>query len=213
VGVPYFATKGQRVIKILTDANGKVTTTHYHFNQQGLLIAETRDNGQPLVEYIYLNKQRVASLRYQGTEHSLDFVHNDHLGSPMLQTNGEAEIIWRNQALPFGQEYQASITEQGFGFPGQYQDVESGYSYNYFRDYDASLGRYIQSDPIGLVGGLNTYGYVTGNPVIAVDFWGVDVTYVGKGFIGGGGRLWLCRCTITLASTNTAIYLRHVLYF
>jgi RHS repeat-associated protein len=166
--------KGQRVIKTLADASGKVTTTHYHFNQQDLLIAETHDNGQPLVEYIYLNKQRVASLRYQEAEALIEFVHNDHLGSPMLQTNDEGELIWRNQALPFGQEYQASITEQGFGFPGQYQDVESGYSYNYFRDYDSSLGRYIQSDPIGLAGGVNTYGYVNGNPVGLFDFYGLD---------------------------------------
>ncbi len=107
----------------------------------------------------------------------LDYVHNDHLGSPMLQTNGNAEVIWRNQTLPFGLEYQPSTTEQGFGFPGQYQDAESGYSYNYFRDYDASLGRYIQSDPIGLAGGVNTYGYVLGNPVSMVDIYGLEADW------------------------------------
>lgn len=48
-----------------------------------------------------------------------------------------------------------------------------GTSYNYFRDYDPSTGRYIQSDPIGLVGGVNTNGYVGGDPVNWIDPMGL----------------------------------------
>ena len=89
-------------------------------------------------------------------------------------TDSTKAIVWDAVYTPFGQVH--SITGTATNpqhFPGQYADAESGYSYNYFRDYDPTTGRYIQSDPIGLDGGFNTYTYVGGNPVIRTDPWGL----------------------------------------
>ena len=45
-------------------------------------------------------------------------------------------------------------------FPGQQYTLQTGLYYNYQRDYDPIVGRYVQSDPIGLLGGVGTYRYV-----------------------------------------------------
>ena len=54
-------------------------------------------------------------------------------------------------------------------YPGQYFDDESKLNYNYFRSYQAGQGRYTQSDPIGLEGGWNKFGYVEANAVSNID--------------------------------------------
>jgi RHS repeat-associated protein len=73
-------------------------------------------------------------------------------------------------------------------FPGQYFDQETNSHYNFYRDhYFPSLGRYGQSDPIGLLGGINTYGYVNGNPLLWGDPEGLQATVALGGF--GSGSL------------------------
>lgn len=71
-------------------------------------------------------------------------------------------------------------------FPGQYCDTETGLHYNYFRDYDPAIGRYIESDPIGLRAGLNTFGYALGRPLSLSDFYGLDVLVCFYGNAAGG---------------------------
>jgi|GEM_PF-872552 len=98
------------------------------------------------------------------------YVHADHLGTPQKMTDDAAAVVWDATYRPFGTEDAITGTatnEQRF--PGQFRDAETGLHYNYFRDYDPAIGRYIQSDRIGLGGGLNTYAYVLGNPISYTD--------------------------------------------
>ena len=115
----------------------------------------------------------------------ISYVHADHLGSPQKMTDSTKAIVWDAVYTPFGQVQSITGTAtNNQRFPGQYADAETGYSYNYFRDYDPTTGRYIQSDPIGLIGGFNTYVYGMNNAIRFIDPRGLDV-WVGGELTGG----------------------------
>jgi RHS repeat-associated protein len=73
-------------------------------------------------------------------------------------------------------------------YPGQYYDSETGLSYNYFIDYDAQVGRYVESDPIGLESGVNTYAYAMGQPTMLIDSYGLDAGVGTLPWPGAGAR-------------------------
>jgi RHS repeat-associated protein len=84
-------------------------------------------------------------------------------------------VVWTARLDAYGKvTTETGTVVNNLRFPGQYHDRETGLYYNWHRYYSPELGRYITSDPIGLEGGLNTYGYVGGNPVNAVDPMGLD---------------------------------------
>jgi len=98
------------------------------------------------------------------------YVHADQLGTPRKLTDPTGAVVWDASLTPYGLEDSIAGTETlDSRFPGQWADAESGLNYNYFRDYDPTTGRYLQSDPIGLRGGLNTFAYVGGNPINYTD--------------------------------------------
>ncbi len=98
------------------------------------------------------------------------YYHNSHLGTPEVMTDAEQNIVWQVSYSPFGSaSVSVESVENNIRFPGQYYDAETGLHYNYFRYYDVEIGRYVTSDPIGLAGGINTYGYVGGSPLNFVD--------------------------------------------
>ncbi|MDO3380753.1 RHS repeat-associated core domain-containing protein [Gilvimarinus algae] len=160
--------KGERVVKA---AGGN--TIHFVYDLMGNIIATANGAGVVQREYVYVNGERLALLQESPTQATY-FYHNDHLGTSKALTNASGTVVWQADYTPFGELTETvSIVEQPFRFPGQYFDEETGLYYNYFRDYDPGLGRYVQSDPIGLEGGINTYGYVEGNPLSKFDILGL----------------------------------------
>jgi len=105
------------------------------------------------------------------------YIYADHIDTPRVITRAsDNQRVWRwDQAEPFGigQPDQNPSALGSFvynlRFPGQYYDSETGLYHNGFRDYDPVIGRYIESDPIGLRGGINTYAYVGNNPISYLD--------------------------------------------
>lgn len=116
----------------------------------------------------------------------LYYYHTDHLGTPRYLTDAQQNIVWDADFKPFGEvNILTNSIDNNLRFPGQYFDQETGQHYNYFRDYAPELGRYIQSDPIGLSGGVNTYAYVLGNPMRYTDPLGLATSGQWKDCGGG----------------------------
>jgi RHS repeat-associated protein len=123
----------------------------------------------------------IATLQPNGSSSSIYYLHTDHLGTPRKITRpSDNGLMWRWDPDTFG-SVAPNTNPAGLGtftynlrFPGQYALAESGLYYNYFRDLDPQTGRYIESDTIGLDGGINTYAYVLDSPIGQIDPLGLS---------------------------------------
>ena len=121
-------------------------------------------------------------------------IDTDHLNTPRCLTGTNGNVAWQWLITGFGEvtpttgatgylQPGSTATAQSYApavtfnlrYPGQQWDQESGLAYNINRYYDASSGRYIQADPIGLDGGWNRFVYVGGNPLQWTDPLGLAV--------------------------------------
>lgn len=154
--------QGRRVAKITTKG-----TTYYGYDlDQHLLSEDAGDRSY----YVYLEGQPLARIDGSGDTAKPNYFHNNHLGTPLKVSDQAGQVIWTAELDPFGH---ATTTNpdivQNLRFPGQYYDQETGWHYNMQRYYDPALGRYLQSDPIGLEGGVNAYAYALNNPANLTD--------------------------------------------
>jgi RHS repeat-associated protein len=172
---------GQRVRKLAPSNVGG--TRRFMYDEAGRIAGEYDASGKLVQETIWLGDLPIATLRPKSgsttTPIQIDvfYVHADHLGTPRVITRpSDNKIVWKwdsteafGNNLPNENPSALGNFKYNLRMPGQYFDQETGTFYNYFRDYDPSLGRYVQSDPIGLRGGINTFAYVNGNPVTLID--------------------------------------------
>jgi RHS repeat-associated protein len=195
---------GQRTVQV------QGSTELFVYDEVGHLIGSYNGTGGAAQETVWLGNLPVAVLATGGPF----YIAPDHLGAPHQITDAGANAVWLWDHDPFGNgtPLGSSFTYNP-RFPGQFFDQNAKLNYNFFRDYDPNTGRYIESDPIGLGGGVNTYGYVKGNPLNDIDPWGMDTIgesselpeipdpsapYEGYKNIRKGGQLYALGCSIDL---------------
>jgi len=184
---------------------------YYVYDESGKLLGEYDANGVPLYETIYLGVP-VGVIKQTGTAGasniaiSLYNVSTDQVGAPRIITRQSDEaIVWRwDSAEAFGatapDQNPSSLGAFSFNqrFPGQVFDAESGLVQNWNREYNPRIGRYMQSDPIGLAGGINTFAYVGGDPLRSSDPTGLifPVVVYGIGAWALANAPWLVPTTV-----------------
>lgn len=172
---------GERIEK--SSSNG---TTYFVYDEAGHLLGEYDAGGNLIEELVWLNDTPVASLRPNPSGSGIEilYIDTDFLNAPTaLASATSGKVVWRWDHDPYGngaalEDPSDTGTDTVFNlrFPGQYYDQETGLIHNGFRDYDPTVGRYVESDPMGLLGGSNsTYAYASGNPVSNVDPDGLQV--------------------------------------
>ncbi len=150
-------------------------TIYFQHGEEGLL-AEYDASGNSLATYGWEPQGMWGTNPVWKKEGSNTYFYsNDHLGTPQVLTDTNGQVVWKGRAEAFGKttvEASSTVTNN-LRFPGQYFDAETGMHYNYFRDYEPSIGRYVESDPIGLSGGNGRSLYASGNPLNRFDSHGL----------------------------------------
>lgn len=152
-------------------------TTVFMQDESGHLIGEYNGSGQLVEETVWLGDTPVVTLQPNGSGGvSIYYLHTDHLNTPRkVAQPTTGTLAWRWDIDPFGTAA-PNQNPAGLGtfpynlrFPGQYYQAETGLNQNVFRDYDPLTGKYLESDPMGIGPGVDTYSYAHNRPIWLVD--------------------------------------------
>jgi RHS repeat-associated protein len=165
----------------MIEKSGTQETTIFMQDEAGHVIGEYDGSGNLIQETVWLGDIPVAMLQPNGSGGvNIFYVHTDHLITPRkVSRPSDNQLEWRWDSDPFGTTA-ANQNPAGLGtfiydlrFPGQLYQAETVLNQNYFRDYDPLAGRYMESDPIGLKGGINTFVYTSNRPIQLIDSLGL----------------------------------------
>ncbi len=173
--------------QMMKTSGGAAGTVLYMYDEAGHLLGEYSSTGALVEETVWLGDLPVATLRPSGSSIAIYYVEADQLNTPRQVTRATDNTqMWTWFSDPFGTTA-ANSNPAGAGtfkynlrFPGQTYDSQAGLQQNYFRDYDPAVGRYVESDPIGLAGGVNSYSYAIQNPVSGQDPLGLYCVSTGQ---------------------------------
>ena len=117
-------------------------TSYFIYDESGHVIGEYDSSGNPIQEHVYLGDRPVAVVQGgSSTGGTVDYVTTDQLNTPRAITDSSQAVVWSWSSDPFGNGNPTGSLTYDLRFPGQQYDSETGHNYNYFRDYDASIGR------------------------------------------------------------------------
>jgi RHS repeat-associated protein len=160
--------------QMIQTSGGAAGTVLYMYDESGHLIGEYNGSGNLIEETVWLGDIPVATVQPNGSGLAIYDIETDHLNTPRQITAATAANtqMWTWFSDPFGTTA-PNTNPAGAGsfvynlrFPGQIYDPQAGLQQNYFRDYDPAVGRYVESDPIGLASGsMSTYSYALRDPV------------------------------------------------
>jgi len=170
------------------DAQGRITRQYLYLGDQPIATIDFAGNGNGNPHNSPPTKNFGSEIRqfaidtfsditlifnsWLGKTETIGYLHNNHLGATETVTDVTGQLLWRASYDAFGKVADVIGKRsylQPLRLPGQYEDAETGLYYNDHRYYDPQRGQYLTPDPLGLLGGLNSYAYAANNPLKNID--------------------------------------------